>query len=221
MSDSLVIIPTYNEKENIADIIHAVMTLSKEFHPSSIIIQNTMTSKSMPRPIFLVVLATLFFAFSCAALKNRKKSKFPPTEEGVRELLAPYLDPNADHEALTKSIMPSKKDIEAYFVDEVVDKVWAEYEVMLNEDPIEIGPKKGQTRLLTHMATTDDINTTNEDVLYYIPGGYKRLKGKFKPGIQMCYFKFCAEGTILGTSFPSMVYVNNHWVLIPKPWKIL
>ncbi len=31
MSDSLVIIPTYNEKENIENIIHAVMHLDKEF----------------------------------------------------------------------------------------------------------------------------------------------------------------------------------------------
>lgn len=32
MSDSLVIIPTYNEKENIAQIIEAVLALPKEFH---------------------------------------------------------------------------------------------------------------------------------------------------------------------------------------------
>ncbi len=32
MSDSLVIIPTYNEKENIAKIIEAVFSLEKEFH---------------------------------------------------------------------------------------------------------------------------------------------------------------------------------------------
>jgi len=32
LSDSLVIIPTYNEKENIANIIDAVMALSKDFH---------------------------------------------------------------------------------------------------------------------------------------------------------------------------------------------
>ena len=32
MSDSLVIIPTYNEKENIADIIHAVFSLDVPFH---------------------------------------------------------------------------------------------------------------------------------------------------------------------------------------------
>lgn len=32
MSSSLVIIPTYNEKENISDIIHAVMELEVEFH---------------------------------------------------------------------------------------------------------------------------------------------------------------------------------------------
>ncbi len=32
MSDSLVIIPTYNEKENISDIIDAVMGLVKDFH---------------------------------------------------------------------------------------------------------------------------------------------------------------------------------------------
>ncbi len=31
MSDSLVIIPTYNEKENVAKIIHAVFSLDKEF----------------------------------------------------------------------------------------------------------------------------------------------------------------------------------------------
>ena len=32
MSDSLVIIPTYNEKENVAQIIEAVLALPKEFH---------------------------------------------------------------------------------------------------------------------------------------------------------------------------------------------
>ncbi len=32
MSDSLVIIPTYNEKENISDIIDAVLALEKDFH---------------------------------------------------------------------------------------------------------------------------------------------------------------------------------------------
>ncbi len=32
MSDSLVIIPTYNEKENISDIINAVMALEQDFH---------------------------------------------------------------------------------------------------------------------------------------------------------------------------------------------
>ncbi len=32
MSDTLVIIPTYNEKENIEDIIRAVFSQEKEFH---------------------------------------------------------------------------------------------------------------------------------------------------------------------------------------------
>lgn len=32
MSDSIVIIPTYNEKENVENIIHAVFGLEKEFH---------------------------------------------------------------------------------------------------------------------------------------------------------------------------------------------
>ena len=32
MSDSVVIIPTYNEKENIENIIRAVTGLEKEFH---------------------------------------------------------------------------------------------------------------------------------------------------------------------------------------------
>ena len=32
MSDGLVIIPTYNEKENVANIIRAVFSLEKEFH---------------------------------------------------------------------------------------------------------------------------------------------------------------------------------------------
>ena len=32
MSDSLIIIPTYNEKENIEKIINAVFSLEKDFH---------------------------------------------------------------------------------------------------------------------------------------------------------------------------------------------
>ncbi len=32
MSDSLIIIPTYNEKENVEKMIHTVFSLAKNFH---------------------------------------------------------------------------------------------------------------------------------------------------------------------------------------------
>jgi len=32
MSDSLIIIPTYNEKENIGKIVHNIFSLEKSFH---------------------------------------------------------------------------------------------------------------------------------------------------------------------------------------------
>ena len=32
MSDSLIIIPTYNEKENVAKMLHTVFSLDKSYH---------------------------------------------------------------------------------------------------------------------------------------------------------------------------------------------
>ena len=66
MSDSVVIIPTYNEKENIENIIRAVTGLEKEFHvlqtgyvPNTVIIDGTgaivkRMQQEMPDRLFLI-----------------------------------------------------------------------------------------------------------------------------------------------------------------------
>ena len=42
---------------------------------------------------------------------------------------------------------------------------------------------------------------------------------KFKS--QFSRFKFVTKGQTAGLAFDGLIYVNNRWVLMPKPWRAL
>lgn len=155
---------------------------------------------------------------SSESKSSESKSKYPGTEEGAKQMLSEFLKEGADLKALTMQLKPTRADYEALFDAAVVDKVAKAYEAAWEKALIKAKP--GQTEILLHGATTEDLRAKN-DKARQLPGGFSMVADKLKPGVTWYRFKFVKPGERLGMSFPGLVYVNGQWRFVPKPWRAL
>jgi hypothetical protein len=145
------------------------------------------------------------------------QSSFPPTEAGARALLSQFL-PGAtvDKGAAMVKLWPTSPDYRSVYNEPLASKL-EEAHRRLWEGGVAIGGQPDQTELLVVFARTDDL-IDRKPVANEFPGGYGRVIGEMKRGIPIVRFKFVKPGSSLGMAFDGLVYVNGHWVLIPKPW---
>lgn len=143
----------------------------------------------------------------------------PGSEAEVRALLTEFLDPNADHRALTQAILPTESEVKALFAEPLASAMWANYQTQMGPGT-SFRPKEGQTELLVVHTTTRAL-FDRQPVLDDFPGGYKDVLQYFKVDVPIVRFKFVEPGATLGLAFAGLVYMNNHWVIMPKPWRSL
>lgn len=141
------------------------------------------------------------------------------TEAEAKEMLSGFLKPDADLKALSAALKPDKADYEAVFTAEHAAKVEAAHAPLWAGNPA-LGPKEGQTELLLHAVPTSEIKTWTKNASDHLPGGYEGIKDTFKDGLTVYAFKFVKPGETLGMAFDGLVFVNGHWRLFPKPWKV-
>ena len=141
----------------------------------------------------------------------------------AKELLSKLLDPATDRIQFGLALRPASADYKALYVGDAVKKAADEYERlwarMGSTDP-GIGPKEGQTQLKVWSATTEDFRAWNESGKQF-PGGYKDVAQQLAPGVTWYRFKFVKPGEDAGMAFDALVFVNDHWVLVPRPWRPL
>lgn len=156
---------------------------------------------------------------ACNGSGSSASSKFPGTEEGAKQLLGEFLKPGADYAALSKQLRPTKDDYKAVYGD-AADKLAATYDPAWDKGELVLKPNDGQTELKLWSATSDDLKNGTGNANEF-PGGYKKVADKLQAGITLYRFKFVKPGEDLGMAFDGLVYVNGHWVIIPKPWRAL
>ena len=142
---------------------------------------------------------------------------FPGTEDGARQLLEKFLDPGADRAAMSARLKPSPDDYEAYFVGDAAARARGVYEPAWERGYMEIGPKEGQTEVLLWATTTDN----RAEIERNFPGGYQKILDLIQPGHLIVRFKFVKPGQTMGMAYDGLVYINDHWVIFPKPWRAL
>lgn len=145
---------------------------------------------------------------------------FPGTEAGAKDLLAQFLEPGADVEALTAALRPATADYAAVFVGDAAAKAEAGYKDPWDNGYMKLAPKAGQTELLLWAASSDDLKAGEGNAREF-PGGYKSVVEHLEPGVIWYRFKFVKPGETLGLAFDGLVHVNGRWVLFPKPWRVL
>ncbi len=143
----------------------------------------------------------------------------PGSEADARRLLTAFLDPGADHRALTQAILPTREEVFAVYADPLGSALWASYESQMGPG-VAFAPKEGQTELLVVYATTREL-FDQRPVLAEFPGGYKDVLQYFRIDVPIVRFKFVKPGETLGLAFDGLMYLDGRWVIMPKPWQSL
>ena len=144
---------------------------------------------------------------------------YPGTDEGAEALLKEFLKPGADVAALSKQLRPAKADYDAVFQPELAAKADATYGPAWDAGQMVIAPKPGQTELKLFSATSDELKGWQGNAAEF-PGGYKDVAAQLKPGVKIYRFKFVEPGQDLGMAYDGLAYVNGHWRIFPKPWRV-
>jgi hypothetical protein len=157
---------------------------------------------------------------SPAGTGGGEASTYPGTEEGARALLAAFVQPGADHAALSQPLRPTRADLEAIFDADLAEKADATYAAAWDSGQLVVVPDAGQTEVTLASATREELKGGTGAASEF-PGGWKEVAGKLKPGLRVYRFTFVGPDTDSGRSFDGLVYVNGHWRIVPKPWRAL
>jgi hypothetical protein len=158
---------------------------------------------------------------SSSAKKGKGEARFsgddfPEGDKGAKALLEQFLEDDADRAALTKRLRPSDDDYESIFNGDAAESAQKGYEKLWSSGEAVIAPKKGQTKLKVSSATTEDLREGSNA----FPGGYRKVASKLKKGLTFYAWKFTEPGEDLGMAYDGLVFVNDHWVWVPKPWRV-
>jgi hypothetical protein len=143
---------------------------------------------------------------------------YPGTDAGAQALLAEFVKPGADHAALSRQLRPTKADLEAIFVSDLATKLEATYGPAWDSGQLVIAPKEGQTEVKVSSATGEEIKSGTGGAKD-LPGGWRQVADKLKPGIRMYRFQFVEPGKDSGMAYDGLVHVNGNWRITPKPWR--
>ena len=136
-----------------------------------------------------------------------------------RALLQRFFDPAEDHGALTLSLKPSPEDVRAVYAEPLASALIDAYEGMFVPGAV-IEPKPEQKQLLAIFTTTGRLKA-GDPVLDEFPGGYQDVLRYIVADVPIGRFKFVQPGETLGLAFDGLIFVNDHWVFMPKPWRAL
>ena len=143
----------------------------------------------------------------------------PGSEEDATALLERFMEPDADRAALTAELIPGESDIRAVYKGTVADRLIDLYG-QLFVPGIAIGPRPDQERMLVTYTSTGALKA-GEPVLDDFPGGYVQAAPHFLVDVPIVRFSFVPADRDLGLAFDGLIFVNGHWVLMPKPWRVL
>jgi hypothetical protein len=147
------------------------------------------------------------------------------SEKGAKAMLAAFLKPGADFAALTKPLRPTSADYKAIFDAESAAKAEKGFAQPWDEGSIVLKPKPEQSQLVLESATSDELKADSPKAKA-LPKHWTKIAASLKKGVRIYHLHFMEKGAdkednAKQTSFAGLIFVNNHWVLMPKPWRVL
>lgn len=151
---------------------------------------------------------------------SRKPAADAPGSAGhAKRLLEQFVQPGADRKALTWALKPTEAEIRAVYAEPLGSKLVALYGQMF-QPGVSLDPKPDQAAIWLSHATVQNLKR-GDAVLRDFPGGYKDVLPYMQGDYPIVRFKFVKPGETTGFAFDGLIFINNHWVLMPKPWRAL
>lgn len=151
------------------------------------------------------------------ASSQRSSPDLPGSPAHARAFLHQFLDAAVDRVALTAALQPTEAEIRAVYTAPLADALVANY-AQIYQPGLAIGPNPGQTEILLWGSSTDALRA-GAPALADFPGGYKEVRGALQGSFPIFRFKFVEPGEPQGMAFDGLIYINERYVLMPKPWR--
>jgi hypothetical protein len=143
---------------------------------------------------------------------------FPNTPEGAKSLASEFAKPSADTLALSKQLRPTPADYKSLFDAASAAKIDRLYSPAWDKDAFVVAPRQGQTEVQMASATVADLKAKNEKSKA-LPNAYAIVASHLVGSATIYAFRFVEPGKTDGSTYDGLVFLNGHWVLIPKPWR--
>jgi hypothetical protein len=138
----------------------------------------------------------------------------------TKKLLQQFLEPGANHAALSGALRPTDADLAAIFEGSLARRAREVYGPMWDSGKMVLKPKPGQTNLLLWSATREELLAGKGEAKDF-PPGWAKVAAQVKPGLRFYRFKFVEPSKDAGMAFDGLVFVNGHFVIVPKPFNLL
>jgi hypothetical protein len=145
--------------------------------------------------------------------------KYPGTEDGARQLLTDLRA--GDAAALTAGLRPTPADYKAVFIDAAAPKAEAGYERLWSTTKAAITADPAATGIELHRATSEDLQQWTKRAEEHFPASYRKIAEQLRPGITIYQWKFTAPTIPVPKVYDGLIFVNQHWVWMPRPWRVL
>jgi hypothetical protein len=143
---------------------------------------------------------------------------FPNTAAGAKALVSELAKPGVDAAALSLQLRPTTADYKSIFDAATAAKIDRVYSPEWDKGTFVVSARPGQTEVQMASATVADIKAKNEKSKA-LPAPYAIVAAHLVGTATIYAFRFVEPGKTDGNTFDGLVYLNGHWVLIPRPWR--
>ncbi|MBN2570962.1 MAG: hypothetical protein JXA68_02430 [Ignavibacteriales bacterium] len=163
----------------------------------------------------------LIFIYILIYISSCQNETFEGNGNGAKKFLAQFLETDADYRNLTEELMPNEEDYNLYFKKEFSNIAFQRYSTMWENEDLAIRPDTNQVEIIIDSTTTEELLQWTGTAALEFPGGYQEIAEKLHDSLKIYKFKFVQPGSKIGVSFDGLVFLNDRWMIFPKPWRVL
>lgn len=121
---------------------------------------------------------------------------------------------------VVKALTPRPDDYQKVFVPDAVETARAGY-TAARAGRLDLDyPSSEQSELRIYVAPAGMLGHDNE-LSRHFPGGYRAIAHLLNPHRVWAAWKYVRPSTGSGLAYDGLVFVDDHWVWFPKPYRVL
>ncbi len=177
---------------------------------------------SSPDASFVVVLDQLLGGIPAASNSSETQEQVSQQKQSDEVELAPQLlaalrAPDADLTQILLDLKPQPEDVRAVFPEPMALKLIEMYDGLFGEKLANEEFPPAPYDVSANFTTTEQL--VNDALLDELPGGFKNVLDKFQINAPFGSVKVGFPSVDDGMTLSGLIFVNDRWVLMMRPWR--